>query len=329
MVRRQKGGRIGAKVFATIMSVTMAFSTLSLSVPGAEAFAMEEGSGLTSAETGTAVDGAATKSDSEASTSDSVSEDSADSSLDVEAGTTEADAASTEAGSDAAEKKGESKTESVETSEVTDKAKTGTDEAALSLGDGETAESTAKTSETSAAANSASEANSKENVTEEVVEESQVALKALAATEEKGLDSMVDFSSDSSTSDGIKTTTTRWNFATTNNTGYTTSVGDSIGGIIVGGGSGRVILDSGKDLNVKTNSSAETTGVIYLPVSEDSNVVKISIAPIDSDPSRYVTIGSFDSDVKLIDNKADAENQTVTFKSDVVTYVVNSAAGVE
>ncbi|MBP3824739.1 MAG: hypothetical protein ILA11_03320, partial [Butyrivibrio sp.] len=169
-----------------------------------------------------------------------------------------------------------------------------------------------------------------ENVVE-VVEESAVKTLTMAAASEteSEIDKLVDFSKETSENDGIKTTNSKWNFATLQNTGLTTASGDSICGIIVGGNSGRVILDSGKDLNVKNNSTSDTTGVIYLPISDDTNVVTITISPIDSDASRYVSVGSFDSDVTLIDNKADAEHQTVTFKADLADYVVNSAGSVQ
>ena len=141
-------------------------------------------------------------------------------------------------------------------------------------------------------------------------------------------DALVEFTTSSATEGGIKTTTSKWDFATAKNTGKSTATGDSISGIIVGGGSGRVILDANTDLNVKNNSTAETTGVIYLPIAADTNVVTIKILPQDKDSSRYVTVGSFDSAVKLIDNADDADHQTVTFKADLADYVVENAGEV-
>ena len=41
MTRKTKRGKIAAKVLAAILSVTMGLSTLSYSVPGAVAYAME------------------------------------------------------------------------------------------------------------------------------------------------------------------------------------------------------------------------------------------------------------------------------------------------
>ncbi len=142
-------------------------------------------------------------------------------------------------------------------------------------------------------------------------------------------DDLIELTTASETVDGIKTTTTKWNFATAKNTGKTTAAGDTISGIIVGGGSGRVILDEKKDLNVKQNSTAETTGVIYIPIANDTNVVTIKITPMDSDKGRYVSVGSFDSEVFLIDDKGDAEHQSVTFKSDLKDFVVDKAGEVE
>ena len=142
-------------------------------------------------------------------------------------------------------------------------------------------------------------------------------------------DELVEFTTESSESDGIKTTTSKWDFATAKNTGKNTSSGDSICGIIIGGNSGRVILDSGKDLNVKNVADAAQTGVIYLPIADDTNVVTIKIVPMDSDTSRYVTVGSFDSEVKLVDNKGDESQQSVTFKADLADYVTDKAGSVE
>ena len=142
-------------------------------------------------------------------------------------------------------------------------------------------------------------------------------------------DALVDFATESSEADGIKTTVSKWNFATAANTGAKPVPGDSIKGIIVGGGSGRVYLDAGYDLNVKNNSTAETTGVIYLPVAADTNVVTITITPQDNDSSRYVTVGGFDSDVKLVDNGNDPTYQSVIFKADLKDFVVDNAAGTE
>ncbi len=190
----------------------------------------------------------------------------------------------------------------------------------------ETEESEAETSEDVDAEASEEEAEASEEETEEVEtveEEDNISL------ESTDYENLVEFTTETSEADGIKTTVSKWDFATAKNTGKSTATGDTISGIVVGGGSGRVILDAGKDLNVKNNSTAETTGVIYLPIADDTNVVTINIMPMDKDISRYVTVGSFDSDVTLVDNGNDPASQTVTFKSDLVNYVVDSAVGVE
>ncbi len=168
-----------------------------------------------------------------------------------------------------------------------------------------------------------------EEAESEDAEASEEAYYEEEATFEAAYDDMVDFTTSSATEDGIKTTTSKWNFATEKNKGQKTAAGDSLSGIIVGGGSGRVILDANTDLNVKNNTTADTTGVIYLPIAEDTNVVTITIVPQDKDSSRYVTLGDFDSTVKLVDNADDAEHQTVTFKADLADYVVDKAGDAE
>ncbi len=293
MVRKGKGGRIGAKVFAAVLTVAMTFSNVSMTLPGGMALAEAE------------IDAK-----SQANGSDVEDLDEIFLAKDGEQKKTETDEASAASGTSGTE----------ETAKTTGTEKTETEKTETEKTESE------DEVEAEVVSNELSGVNT--NSIKEVSPVEVLTFMTVSETTSE-LDQLVDFTQETSENDGIKSTYSKWNFGTSKNTGKTTASGDSIKGIVVGGGSGRVVLDSGKDLNVKTNSTADTTGVVYLPVLDDTNVITITVSPMDSDSSRYVTVGSYDSDVKLVDDKGDTEHQSVTFKADLEDYVVSSAGSIE